>query len=163
MPKKRHNTAYYFLFSLTFLFMITGCAGNRDNQKEGMALIQRTDPPAMDIRSVTYQKDGVPEKVKSEVVRIDGIYDVVAVQNGKDILVAYKVNHMHRFQMKKIEKNVNDRLKKKFKGYKFTVSSDYKIFLETVRLNNMLREKDVPEKKAKEKFQKIVKLQKELT
>lgn len=163
MPRKGHHAVYYLLFSLTLLVMVTGCAGNKDEQKEGMALIRKTDPPAVDIRSVTYQKNGLPEKVKKEVAGIDGIYDVVAVQNGKDILVAYKVNHMQRLQMKKIEKKVNDRLNQKFKGNKFTVSSDYKIFLEVTRLNNMLREKDVPEKKAKEKFQKIVTLQKELT
>lgn len=101
MPRKGHHAVYYLLFSLTLLAMVTGCAGNKDEQKEGMALIRKTDPPAVDIRSVTYQKNGLPEKVKNEVAGIDGIYDVVAVQNGKDILVAYKVNHMQRLQMKK--------------------------------------------------------------
>jgi hypothetical protein len=160
MPRKS-NKLLYLLLATTILLTISGCSSNTD--KQGTALIQRTNPPAMDVRRITYQKDGIPEKVKREVASINDIYDVVTVQNGKEILVAYKVNHMHRFQMKKIEKNVNDRLKKKFSDYNFTVSSDYKIFLEAARLNNMLREKYVPEKKAKKRFDKIVKLQKELT
>ncbi|MDQ0217465.1 sporulation protein [Peribacillus cavernae] len=162
MPGKS-SRRYYLLIPAAILFITTGCTDNSDAEKENMALIQTTNPPAMDVRSLTYQNDGLPEKVKKEVIGIDGIYDVAIVQNGKEILVAYKVNHMHRFQMKKIEKNVNDQLNRTFKGYNFTVSSDYKIFLETVRLNEMLRKKDVPEKKAKKRFEKIVKLQKELT
>lgn len=163
MTGKTNKPSFYFLISVIVLFFTAGCTDSKGGEKENMALIQRTNSPALDVRSSTYQKDGLPEKVKKEVAGLDGIYDVVVVQNGKKVLVAYKVNHMRRFQMKKIENNVNERLNKTFKGYEFIVSSDYKIFLEAVRLNEMLMDKDVPEKKAKEKFDKIESLQKELT
>lgn len=163
MTGNTHKPSFYFLISVMVLFFTTGCTDNKGGEKENMALIQRTNPPALDVRSTTYQKDGLPEKVKKEVAGLDGIYDVVVVQNGKKVLVAYKVNHMRRFQMKKIEKNVNEHLNKKFNGKEFIVSSDYKIFLEAVRLNEMLMDQDVPEKKAKKKFKEIESLEKELT
>ncbi|RFU66744.1 YhcN/YlaJ family sporulation lipoprotein [Peribacillus glennii] len=162
MPGKHFKAVYFLLIQFVILLVAAGC-GNEERMKEGTALIQQTDPPALDVRSTTYQKDGLPEKVKKEVAGIDGIYDVAVVQNGKKVLVAYKVNHMRRFQMKKIEKEVNTHLKKRFKDNEFIVSSDYKIFLETVRLNEMLMDQDVPKEKAKKKFKDIESLQKEMT
>ncbi|PLT33896.1 YhcN/YlaJ family sporulation lipoprotein [Bacillus sp. V5-8f] len=162
MPEK-HNKRFYFLVIQMMIILLAAGCGNGEGAREGTALIQQTNPPAVDVRSTTYQKDGLPEKVKKEVAGLDGIYDVAVVQNGKKVLVAYKVNHLRRFQMKKIEKDVNSHLKKRFKDNEFIVSSDYKIFLETVRLNEMLLNKDVPKQKAKKKFQEIESLQKEMT
>lgn len=54
------------------------------------------------------------------------------------------------------------KLEEKFPKYDFIVSSDYKIFLESLRLNEFLKEKEVPEKKAIKKFKEIEELQKEL-
>jgi hypothetical protein len=87
---------------------------------------------------------------------------VIVVKNGKKIIVAYKVKHLQRFHMKKIEKTVTENLEEKFPKNDFIVSSDYKIFLESVRLNELLKKKDVPEKKARKKFKEIEELQKEL-
>ena len=101
--------------------------------------------------------------VKKTVAKHEAIYDVVVVKNDKTILVAYKVKHLQRFHMKRIEKEVNKQLNEKYKDYDFVVSSDYKIFLELVRLNEMLKAKDVPEKKAIKKYNEIISLHKELT
>jgi hypothetical protein len=160
MKKRRYKI---FMLTSAFFLCLVILAGCNDSKQDGMALVGRTNPPAMDVRSVRYSDQAIPEQVKKEVAGIDGIYDVVVVQNGKKILAAYKVNHLKRFKMKKIEKNVTNRLSKKFKGYEFIVSSDYKIFLEAVRLNKMLKKEDVPTEKAKKKFEDIVSLQKEMT
>lgn len=143
--------------------MLAGCASKGDGSTERLALVKETNPKPMDILDRTDMKQGDDEKVHKLISGIAPIYDTVVLQNGDRILVAYKVKHMHRFRMKKIEKQVNKTLEKNIKGKDFIVSSDYKIFLEAVRLDKLLRENDVPDKKAKKKFDEIVSLQKELT
>ena len=64
--------------------------------------------------------------------------------------------------MKAIEKEVNDKLEEKYPDEDFTVSSDYKIFLEAVRLGEKLKDPKYPEKKAKKELNRIIGLNKEM-
>jgi hypothetical protein len=45
----------------------------------------------------------------------------------------------------------------------FTVSSDYKIFLETVRLRERIQSKHISNKEAEKRFKEIIDLQQEMT
>ena len=78
-------------------------------------------------------------------------------------MVAYKVKQMKRFKMKKIEKELNKKLTEKYSDRKFIVSSDFKIFLEAVELNEDLKDKKYSREKARKRFKKIIKLEKEKT
>lgn len=153
--------------SISFMMIVlilSGCANKEGGKVDDTALIKRTDPEPMDIiEGLDHDGKEVITDVKKTVSQHKAIYDVVIVKNKKTILVAYKVKHLQRFRMNKIEKEVTKELNKKYKGYKFIVSSDYKIFLELVRLNEMLKAKDVPEKKAIEKYKEIISLSEELT
>ena len=150
-------------FMMIFL-LVAGCANKEGGNVDDTALIKRTDPEPMDIIE-GLDEDGkeIITDVKKTVAKHEALYDVVVVKNAKTILVAYKVKHLQRFHMKRIEKEVNKQLNEKYKDYDFVVSSDYKIFLELVRLNEMLKAKDVPEKKAIKKYNEIISLHKELT
>ena len=55
------------------------------------------------------------------------------------------------------------KLEEKYKDRKFTVSSDFKIFLEAVELNEDLKDKDYSRKKARKHFKDIIKLEQEKT
>ena len=152
------------LIFLIALCLLAGCSSKGDGKTEELALIKRTNPEPMDI---IYGMDGENEKgiitkVKEEVANEDEIYDVIVIKKDKKIVVAYKVKQFQRFHMKKIDKKVTENLEHKYPKYTFIISSDYKIFLEAVRLNELLKEKDVPEKKARKKFKEIVNLHKEL-
>lgn len=153
-----------WLIFIVFLCVLTACSNQNDGKTENFAMIKRTNPEPMDIINGMDEKDekGLISKVKETVANEDTIYDVIVVKNGKKIIVAYKVKHLQRFHMKKIEKTVTEHLEERFPENDFIVSSDYKIFLESVRLNELLKEKDVPEKKARKKFKEIEELQKEL-
>jgi hypothetical protein len=142
---------------------LAGCAAKDDGSTERLVLVKQTNPKSMDVLDVSDGTGGVDDRVKSQVEFFDEIYDVVVVRNKDQVLVAYKVKHLQRFRMKKIEKQVTDKLEKQFKDFDFIVSSDYKIFLEAVRLNKNLRENDVSDKQARKKFDEIVSLKEELT
>ncbi|AZV41792.1 YhcN/YlaJ family sporulation lipoprotein [Peribacillus asahii] len=156
---------------IAVLLMITGCANKEGGKKDDLVLMERTNPKPMDViygmDHDDYGKEnpneGLITDVKKTVAKHEEIYDVIVVKKDKDILVAYKVKHMKRFHMKKIEKKVKKQLKDKYPDFHFIVSSDYKIFLELFRLNEMLKAKDVPEKKAKKKYEEIISLHEELT
>ena len=153
----------YLQLLFIFILFLSGCTSNGDGKTERLALLKQTNPKPMDIIDNTDSHIGDEEAVKKVVTKNDHIYDVVIVKNGKEMLVAYKIKHLHRFQMKQIEKNLTKELNKKFKGVHFVVSSDYKIFLEAVRLNKLLRENDIPREKAKKEFKQIVELKEEKT
>ncbi|MFT8321079.1 MAG: YhcN/YlaJ family sporulation lipoprotein [Bacillus sp. (in: firmicutes)] len=103
------------------------------------------------------------KQIKEETREFTSIYDVAVVKGEKDILVAYKVKHLHRLKMKSIEKDLKDKLNKKFPDANFTVSSDFKIFLETVRLWDHLQNADYTEKQADKRLKQIIRLNDELT
>lgn len=58
--------------------------------------------------------------------------------------------------MKKIEKEVSKKLEKKYPKENFTVSSDYKIFLETVRLDERMKSAKFSHREAEKRFKEIV-------
>lgn len=164
MFRKRKYVFRSWMLLLVALCMLTACSSQGDGKTENLALIKRTNPKPMDIINGMDEEDekGLISKVKETVANEDTIYDVIVVKNEKKIIVAYKVKHLQRFHMKKIEKNVTQHLEERFPKYDFIVSSDYKIFLESLRLNEFLKKENVPEKKARKKFKEIEELQKEL-
>ncbi|WP_205416557.1 hypothetical protein, partial [Escherichia coli] len=52
--------------------------------------------------------------IEHDVESMKELYDVAIVKGKKDTLVAYKVKHLYRFSMKKIEKKLNDMLEDKY-------------------------------------------------
>ncbi|HYK73361.1 MAG TPA: hypothetical protein VEV44_09605 [Pseudoneobacillus sp.] len=88
---------------------------------------------------------------------------MAVIKGKKDTLVVYKVKHLHRFRMKQIEKKINKHLENKYPDEDFTVSSDYKIFMEALELKEKVKKPDYPKDKAERELQKIIKLKEELT
>jgi hypothetical protein len=104
------------------------------------------------------------ERIKKDVSSFPEIYDVAVVEGKKNTLVVYKVKHLYRYKMKKIEKNINNLLEKRYPNENFTVSSDYKIFLEAVKLNERIQsDKQFSKQKAEKQLQQIIEMTKEMT
>ncbi|MED3551585.1 YhcN/YlaJ family sporulation lipoprotein [Cytobacillus praedii] len=146
------------------LFIVLGLAGCSQNEsKESeLALIKKTDPNPVLIDENTKGNLDLVANIKEAIASYKEIYDVAVVKGKKDTLVVYKVKHLQRFHMKKIEKKIKEKLEKKFPDEKFTVSSDYKIFLEAVKLNEKMQKLDYSEKKANKRLKEIIKLKQEM-
>lgn len=148
-----------FPFSVLLLIMITAC-GQNQGEKSQNALVQKTNPDPVHIKKgETNYVTGIKHTISS----FPEVYDVAVVKGKKDTLVAYKVKHMHRFKMDKIEKKMTDKLKKKYPKESFTVSSDYKIFLEAVKLQEAMNKSGNSDSKAEKRLQKIISLKDETT
>ena len=141
-------------------FLLVSCNHNQPMKDSQLTLMKTTDPKPI----VTDQGAGEKqaEQIKKDVSSNPELYDVAVVKGKKDTLVVYKVKHLHRFRMKKIEKNITEKLEKKYPKENFTVSSDYKIFLETIRLNEKIKSKKYSDKDAEKRFKEIVKLTKDM-
>lgn len=149
----------YIVFFI--LLGIAGCSQNESKDSE-MALIKKTDPNPVLIDEKSNGNLDLVADIKEEIASYKEIYDVAVVKGKKDTLVVYKVKHLQRFHMKKIEKKINGMLEKKFPDEKFTVSSDYKIFLEAIKLKEKMEQPNYSEEKANKKLKEIIKLKKEM-
>ncbi|EKN68817.1 hypothetical protein BABA_12221 [Neobacillus bataviensis LMG 21833] len=146
----------YGLILLTCLFVLGACNGKQQEKDSQLALMKTTNPTPL-MTDKTKNSDKVKE-IKEVVSTFPELYDIAVVKGKKDTLVAYKVKHLHRFKMKKIEKRVTKRLNEKFPKEEFTVSSDYKIFLETLRLDEKMHSKKFSRHEAEKRFKEIVKM-----
>lgn len=153
----RKNAVIQILFCASLL--LTACAAKDDGSSSRLALMKTTDPEPVETQD---NNSKVSEQdVKKDVASLPELYDVAVIKGKKDILVAYKVKHLKRFNMKGIEKRLTAKLEKKYPKENFTVSSDYKIFLEATRLQEGIKSGKYNDKEAEKRLQQIIKLQKE--
>ena len=145
-----------------YLVIVTGCSTNEVREdRDYMTLIQAKNPPP---KSIASEKNEVTaEQIERDVESWDSIYDVAVIKGEDEDLVVYKVKHLQRFRMKKIEKEVTKKLEGKYPNENFIVSSDYKIFLEAVRLGEKMKDPNFSKEEAQRRLEKIIELQKELT
>jgi uncharacterized protein YcfL len=144
------------LIVVTSFLLLASCSQNQQADDSQLALMKTTNPTPVVTKQDSSHKR--VKKIKREVSAIEEIYDVAVVEGNEEILVAYKVKHMHRFWMKKIEKSLNKMLEERFPKEDFVVSSDYKIFLEVVRLNERMEEGKLSDKKAEKRLNELVKM-----
>src|SRR3954453_17157922 len=117
--KKKQSVLLVHVFLCLFV-MSVGCS-SKDHQEEEdyMALLKATNPTPTNLASDS--KAVSAKEIKEEVQTLDDIYDVAVVKGEKEVLVVYKVKHLRRFHMKKIEKDVQSRLEKKYPDDEFVV------------------------------------------
>jgi hypothetical protein len=143
--------------------LLTGCNTGKTTEESRKSMIQAVDPEPVAIQDKKGKNQDIAEDIKKEIQKLPHLYDVAVIKGEKEILVAYKVKHMQRFHMKKIEKEINEKLEKKYPKENFIVSSDYKIFIEVLELKEKMKDPNFSKEKAEKRLQKIVKFQEELT
>lgn len=153
----------FFIITILLVTVTIGCRQNDDNNESQLSLIKTTNPSPIVVEKRAIDQQSEALQIKKIVRSSPEIYDVAVVKSDNRVLVAYKVKHLQRFRMKKIEKQLKEQLKQYFPKGKFIVSSDYKIFLEAIRLNEKIENNDYKEKQVRKQFNYIVKLTKEQT
>ncbi len=143
------------LWIVASMLVLTACSQNDEVKNSQLALMKTTNPGPV---VTDNQGHSLVEDIKKDVGSLPELYDVAVVKGKKNILVAYKVRHLQRFRMKKIEKKVTKMLEKEYPKETFTVSSDYKIFLEAIRLDEKIKSGKFSEKQAGKRLQEIIKM-----
>jgi hypothetical protein len=142
---------------------LAGCSLGKTSPDSRASMIQSVNPDPGATNDLDFRNIKTAEKVKKDIAALDEIYDVAVIKGKEDILVAYKVKHLKRFGMKRIEKEINKKLEKNYPDENFIVSSDFKIFIEAVELREKMKDPAYPEDKAEKQLQKIISLKKEMT
>ncbi|MFL6556978.1 MAG: sporulation protein [Bacillus sp. (in: firmicutes)] len=143
------------------LLLLSSCGQNPQVKDSQIALMKTTNPNPI-VTGKNISKNHVKE-IEHDVSAFPELYDVAVIKGKKDTLVVYKVKHLHRFRMKKIEKNINKMLEEKYPNDNFTISSDYKIFLEAVRLDERMKTSSkFSHQRAEKRFNEIVKMTKDM-
>lgn len=155
-----HHRSKCFVFLLLFHLFIFSAGCKQSEREAGHSLIQTADPSPVTVKNESNNK---VKQIKETVLSFPAIYDVAVLKGKKEVLVVYKVKQLQRFRMKQIKKKMERRLKENFPKEKFVTSSDYKIFLEVIRLHEKMDDSSYSEKKANKRFEKIIRLSKELT
>jgi hypothetical protein len=159
--QKMKNLKQFLILSLLLTFVLVGCNQNEAEKDSRVSLIKTTNPSPVQL---TNEKDtDIAGDIKKNVMKYDEIYDVAVIKGKKDTLVVYKVKHLQRFRMKQIEKNINKLLEKNYPDENFTVSSDYKIFMEALELKAKVEDPKYSSEKAEKKLQNIIELKEERT
>ncbi|MGR3763570.1 sporulation protein [Rossellomorea sp. NS-SX7] len=152
----------YVITGVLSFLLVAGCANKEDGKDSKIALLKATDPPPIELVD-NPETDSFGHAIKKKLAKKKELYDVAVIQNKEETLVVYKVKHLQRFKMKKIEKDMEKYLEDEYPGEDFILSSDYKIFLETVRLKEKVQHKSITDKEAEKEFKNIIELQKEKT
>lgn len=161
---KETRIVLYMYMLLCIVAIMVGCNVNNTEEKdERLSLIAKTDPDPVTLVSHQKEKNPVADLKKDIEEAFDEIYDVAVIRGEKHTLIVYKVKHMQRFFMKRIEKKLNALLENHYPDEDFIVSSDYKIFLEAIKLGKKMEDPNFSNKEANKELERIIKLKKELT
>jgi hypothetical protein len=147
------------LFLMVFFLGVFGCNGTAENSQS----YNVTRTGFQQEKSIPVYDQSPSKKAEEITKKMEEVTEVVTVNTDKELLVAFKIKHLQRFRLKKIESNVNEKLKKAFPDHKVTASSDLKIFLETSKLKDKLKREKLSKKEVTKKIEKITKLSKEQT
>lgn len=93
----------------------------------------------------------------------DNITTVKAVSSKKNLVLAFEIDHLKRFNLEKIRKKVQKQMDEEFPNLDVIVSTDKKIILELDRLEEKIRSDSISKKELNKKLEKVVKLDKEQT
>lgn len=137
---------YVFIFFIS-MYVLSGCTRTQEFAHT----------------KATIAKQSMIAELEEEVEKLDDFYDTAMIETDDQVLIAYKIKHLKRFQMKKIEKDFNTRLEEVFPEKKIEISNDYKIFLETNRLIDEMKNDQLSNKEVEKKLKKIIQLKKEMT
>jgi hypothetical protein len=143
------------------IFLLVGCAKENEVQKQSLQKLNLTQTSAKKTADRADQAEA--EKAVQIVKQRREVNDVRAVSSEKKMIIAYKVKHLERFRMKKIEKAIRKELEKKFPNHEIVVSSDLKLFWKTEELKQKLEKKRFDQKKLDKEIDVLKKLSEEQT
>jgi len=145
------------------LMVASGCAKEETEQKQSLQGAELMRAQTSGTAKGAKLDQGPAERAAAYLRRRGDIRDVVAVNSGDRLLVAYQIPHMQRWNRKTIEKDIESKLRDMFPGYQVVSSSDLKIFWKTQQLKTRMVNKRWNQRDVNQEIERIEKLSKEQT
>lgn len=154
---KRH----LLLFISICLFVSIGCT----NKNREQILEPTGDQPIelLKLKSNSVADQNASNQAKEIVSKYEEVAGVRAINYDNQLIVAIDVDHLDRFNLSEIEKELRKKINDSFSDMIVTVSTDQKIIIELEKLEKQIQAKSISEKELKKKMNDIKKLSKEQT
>ncbi|WP_031405004.1 YhcN/YlaJ family sporulation lipoprotein [Geobacillus vulcani] len=153
----------WWLTAVVVMIAVGGCAKEETEQKQSLQGANLLKTQTSGTAKHAELNQGPAERAARYLRGRDDVRDVVAVNSGDRLLVAYQIPHMKRWSRKQIEKDIDQKLRGMFPGYNVVSSSDLKIFWKTKQLKANMDHRRWDERKVNREMGRIEKLSKEQT
>ncbi|MGZ0084886.1 YhcN/YlaJ family sporulation lipoprotein [Caldibacillus thermoamylovorans] len=153
----------WWLAAVAVWLAASGCAKEETEQKQSLQGADWIRAQTSGTAKGAVLDQGPAERAVASLRRRDDVREVVAVNSGERLLVAYQIPHLKRWKRKEIEKEIAERLCAMFPGYDVVSSSDLKIFWKTKDLKTKMEKKRWNERDLQREIGRIEKLSKEQT
>jgi|SRR5690625_2160708 len=151
-----------FIF-IGILLITTACMNNKKDNTLSLEPTGNQSLPLSKLSSKGITDQQPADQAKQFLSNYEEITRVRAVNHDNDLLIAIEVDHLDRFQLDDIEREVRKKIKSNFSNLNITISSDKKILLELRDLETVITEKKISEDDIKKRITEIKKLSKEQT
>ncbi|SFJ13750.1 Sporulation lipoprotein YhcN/YlaJ (Spore_YhcN_YlaJ) [Bacillus sp. 71mf] len=148
------------LFLLFFSFL-SGCNSPLDkkvkkeaNEKEEHKTTKK-DTQLTQVSMETVDQS-IANQAKDQILNMEEVIEVKAVNFNNELYVAAKPEHHERFQIKKLKKEMKQTLEKMYPNLKVYVSMDKKILMLLDKLETKIKNKEADKKEIKKQL-KVVK------
>lgn len=138
---------------LTSIFI--GACQNNDTEQNNHA------SPYMKLSILEQYDQGISNHIKVRLNKREQLSKIHAVNDEKNILIAFDVDHHHRFTLGKIEQEIQKEIEKLFPEHEVTVSTDLKILLSLEELEKEIHEGTISQERISKELNLLVKLTKD--
>ncbi|MDC3412734.1 hypothetical protein NC797_04605 [Aquibacillus sp. 3ASR75-11] len=145
----------HLLVCLIFLMTFIGGCSNQDN--DNRETVEGSDINYTKVKTTTPLDQTVSNEAKKLLANKNSISGVRAVNTDKKLFVALEITQFDRLQLKKIEKETKETLKKKYPNMQHEVSTDKKIYIELDELEKKLQQKKIKMKDLNQEIKSIKK------
>lgn len=143
------------LCCFTLLILFTGCASpNKANETESEQNITRLST------NQSVNKSRV-NNVKKQINTFKEITSVCVIDTDEKMVVAFDVKQRHRFQLKSLREDVQNKIEHMYPQMDIIVSTDQKIIQEVKKLDK--ERKELSKNKLKKQLERIIKKEKDET
>lgn len=150
-----------FLLIFLLVLVVAGCTNNDRNETLTPTGDQPLELTKLSTNNkLTQQPSNEAKDLLSQYEEVAGIY---GVNDKSQLIVAIDVDHLERFDLEDIEKELKQKVKKKFKEIKVTLSTDKKLQVELEQLEHRIQTNKITEKELTKEINELKKLLKEET
>lgn len=152
----RNLSAITILFVFLFGF-VTGCTSPLD--KKGKQETHKQSAPKKEVNLTKVSTESVNQSIaqeaKKQILSMEEVEDVKAVNSDTDLYLAAKPKHHERFQLKSLRNKIKKQLKSSYPNFDIHISTDQKIFMMLDQLETKIQNKEVNKAQLKKQLKTI--------
>lgn len=149
-----------FITFLFFLFITSAC---QDRPKSELSPKNSTNTNFAKLSTEKPMEQVESNKVREILKKNKDLSTVHAINSDEQLLITIEINHLKRFQLENIRKDIENQMKREFSHLEVFVSTDQKIINEIKDFEEKMLKGKASKKQINEKIEQLIDLAKEET